>query len=309
MTESNYEHVLAQMREHLKPRSGNASHAHGQFRVGGHDVQLRYAPANASHAIQALLDLGSVDHSQREWIWYRLLVCNFEWGMNGAVSWALSPNGDHAVLSALHPLDGQTSGAELAGWLRELFACGKTCWQALSGREAVANIHALAPLLCHRRPMPDEPDDWIPMMNAFCDHIHLADRQSLLDGAGVLSVDGVDMLLRHDSAIPGRFGVHINMGMDMVVTREKLWQWLLRNNGLMGEAGRTLFSVHPQHDSVVLMLQQDIPDDPSPLELAEWLRAMAGLTKKLWVDARAMVAAAETLVQHEMPHALRRAHC
>lgn len=76
----------------------------GLLRVGGHDLLLHYDEVTEPNVIQARLDMGTVDKDQQEWIWYRLLVSNFESGANGILCWSLTPDGNYVIVTAQHPL-------------------------------------------------------------------------------------------------------------------------------------------------------------------------------------------------------------
>ncbi|MDT7520750.1 hypothetical protein RAE19_19100 [Rhodoferax sp. TBRC 17660] len=78
--------LLKRMREHLGLPDAATLLETGLLRVGGYGLLLHYDEMSEPDVIQARLDMGALDKEQREWMWHRLLVSNFEWGANG--SWA-----------------------------------------------------------------------------------------------------------------------------------------------------------------------------------------------------------------------------
>ena len=301
MARSDHERVLAQMVEHLGLQKAPDLLNRGLLVVGGHELQLHHDEDHAPHAIQARLTLGAAERHQREWIWHRLLVSNYEWARNGCLGWSLSPEGDRVMFNARHPLDGQTTGAELATWLRELLACARGHWQALPFRQAIADIPALAPLARARRSVSTACDGWESLVEVFCDHEGIAERDALRHGEDSLRVDGMDMLLRHDLAFPGQFEVSLDLGMARIGTRETLWQGLLWSNFLMGPGGELLFSVHPNREAVVMTVQQAMPVEPRAHEFSALLHAMAAEGKGVWDALRDTVSRAQATVPRRAP--------
>lgn len=297
MRKPDYDRLLLQMGEHLGLHDVAPLQSTGLLRVGGHDLLLQYDEEAEPDVVQARLDMGTVDQDLREWMWYRLLVSNFEWGLNGILGWSLTPDGDHVILTAQHPLDAQFNGVALASWLRNLVACADAYWHALPSRRPVAEIRSLAPLQHVTLPAQPGATSWVTLIEAFCEHVGLAERQHLLTEGDTLAVDGIDMLLRHDQAAPGRFEVRIDLGMDIAIPRKTLWRGLLWNNFVMGLGGRVLFSIRPEPETVVLALQQDLPDEATAKEFAELLRVIAGNAKSFWVEARTAIARAEAALQ------------
>ena len=300
MKQSEYARLLKQMCEHLGLPDAATLLKTGLLRVGGHDLLLHYDEMAEPDVIQARLDMGAVDTDQRDWMWYRLLVSNFEWGANGILGWSLTPEGDHVTVTAQYPFDVQTTGAALAGWLRNFVACTEAYWRLLPSQRPVADIPWLVSLQRVVLPAQLKVTSWETLIEAFCDHVDLAERGHLLNGGDTLTVDGVDMLLRHDKAAPGRFEVRVDLGFDIVISREKLWQGLLWNSFLLGSSGRVLFSVHPDRDSVVLTLQQNLPAEATAEEFVELLHAIAGNAKNFWSEARAALTRAEAALQTAM---------
>lgn len=294
MARSELQRVLAQMGEHLGLRDMHRLQGGGLLEVGGHELLLHHDTKNAPHQVQARLNLGPADPHQREWIWHRMLVSNFEWACNGSLGWSLSPEGDLAMFTAHHPLDAQTTGSELAAWLRELLVCALAHWRALLSRQAMADLQALAPLRRARRPVSTQPDGWEPLIDAFCDHVGIAERHALRRGEDSLRVDGMDMLLRHDRLVPGRFQVSLDLGMAPIGPCEKLWQGLLWSNFLMGAGGDVLFSVLPQREAVVMTLQQTLPVEPSAQAFCDLLHALAAQGQGVWDALRDTVSRMET---------------
>lgn len=297
MKQSDYDRLLIQMGEYLGIHEVAPLQSIGLLRVGGRDLLFQYDEVAEPDAIQARLDMGTVNQDQRDWMWHRLLLSNFEWGTNGILGWSLTPDGDHVILTAQHPFDAQFTGVALANWLRNLVACADAYWLALPSRRPVAEIRSLAPLLRATLPARPGATSWATLIEAFCEHVCLAERQYLLTDGDTLTVDGIDMLLRHDQAAPGRFEVRIDLGMEFAIPRETLWQGLLWNNFVMGLGGRVLFSVRPEPETVVLALQQDLPGDATAEEFAELLRVIAGNAKTFWIEARTTIARAETALQ------------
>ncbi len=300
MKQFDYENLLTQMCEHLGLPDAAALRQSGLLLVGGHDLFLQYDEVGESGVIQARLDMGMVAPDQREWVWYRLLVSNFEWGTNGVLGWGLTPDGDHAALAAQYPVAPHTTGVDLANWLRKLVACADAYWQALHEQRSIAGILSLAPLQHVVFPALPGAANWDGLVEAFCDHVGFRDRTRLLADGDTLAVEGVDMLLRHDKEVaPGRFEVRVDLGMEILASREKLWQGLLYSNFLMGNGGRMMFSVHPERDAVVLTFQQDLPVDATGEEFAELLRTIAGHVKGFWIEVRSMVSRADAVLQVE----------
>lgn len=258
----------------------------GLLNVGGLDLRLTFDAQTAPDRLQAQLDLGTAAAHEREWVWYRLLVSNHEWGANGTLGWSLTPGDNRAMLTAQHPFDAHTTGVDVAEWLRQVVVCGQAHWQALPSRHALGALPSLATLRRVRRPVSPGPDHWVTLMQAFCTRAGLDHQADLLAGSGTLRVDGVDMLLRRDAATPDRFEVHLDLGMEGVRSREMLWQGLLWSNFVMGAKECLSFSVHPQHGVVVLTLQQDMPEQPCAAEFTELLHALAGRAKAFWDDTR-----------------------
>jgi hypothetical protein len=302
MKQLEYARLLKQMCEHLGLPDAATLLETGLLRVGGYDLLLHYDEMSEPDVIQARLDMGALDKDQREWMWYRLLVSNFEWGANGTVGWSLTPEGDHVTVTAQYPFDVQTTGAALAGWLRNLVACTEAYWRVLPSQQPVADILSLVSL--QRVVLPAQPQaaSWEALIEALCTHVGLTERDHLLNNGQMLAVDGVDMLLRHDKAAAGRFEVRIDLGMDIVTSRETLWQGLLWNNFVVGLTGRVLFSVHPDRDAVVLTLQQDLPAEVNAEDFVELLQAIAGNAKNFWSEARAALGRAEAALQKGPPH-------
>lgn len=300
MTPADHHRLLQQLCEALGLDDVALLQQTGLLNVGGLELALTFDAPHAADRLQARLDLGTVAAHQREWIWYRLLVSNYEWGADGTVCWSLTPGDNRAMLTAQHPFDALTTGADVAQWLRQVMVCGQAHWQALPSRTAVGDLPSLASLRRVCRPVPPGPDRWVTLMQAFCERAGLPLQTGLLQGEGTLRVDGVDMLLRRDAATPDRFEVHLDLGMEVPGSREQLWQGLLWSNHLMGATERLSFSVHPQHDAVVFTLQQDMPERPCVAEFTELLRALAGRAKGFWGDAR------EALSQGEIAARARR---
>ncbi|MGS0740739.1 hypothetical protein ACVBEF_02715 [Glaciimonas sp. GG7] len=297
MTQSDYERLLVQMCEHSGVQDVARLHQTGLLRVGGHDLLLQVDAMAAPGILQGRLDMGMADQDQREWIWYRLLVSNFEWGGYGILGFSLTPDDNHVILTAQYPFDAHTTGAALAGWLRSLVACADAYWAALPSQRPVADIQSLTPL--QRVTLPARPDaiDWKILVATFCDHIGLAEREYLLNDADTLSVDGVDMLLRHGKTAPDRFEVRIDLGMETTLPREKLWQGLLWNNFVMSAGGRVLLSVHPVRDTVLLTLQQDLPVEAMAEDFSGLLHALAGSAKTFWIEAHSGLSRGEAVLQ------------
>lgn len=296
MRQSDYDVLLNQLYVHLGVPDVTPLQTTGLLRVGGQDVLLQYDEVTDPDVLHARLDMGTADQDQREWMWYRLLVSNFEWGTNGILGWSLTPEGDHVILTAQHPFDAHFTGVDLARWLRNLVACAGAYWHALPSRRP-ADIRSLLPVQYVTLPARPSAASWPTLIEAFCDHVGLAEREHLLNGEDTLAIDGIDMLIRHDKAAPGRFEVRIDLGMDIVMSRETLWQGLLWNNFVMGSGGRVLFSVCPEREAVVLTLQQDLPGDATAEDFAELLRIIAGNAKSFWVEARTAMSRAEAALQ------------
>jgi hypothetical protein len=64
-------------------------------------------------------------------------------GSERLLGWSLTPEGDHVTVTAQYPFDVQTTGAALAGWLRNLVACTEAYWRVLPSRQPVAEILSL----------------------------------------------------------------------------------------------------------------------------------------------------------------------
>lgn len=286
MNRSDYERVLTHLCKHLG-LSSTALLKAGLLCVGDRNLLLHYDAKHEPNFIQARLDMGVIAPDQEEWLRYRLLVSNFEWGANGTVGWSLLPENDHVILTAQYLFDPHTSGPALAGWLRKVVSCAQAYWQALPSERPVGAIRFLVSL--HQPPIQlpvisAEPTRWEQLITMFCDHVGL-ERESLLSGSDTLAVDGVDMLLRHDQAFPDRFEIRIDLGMETTIKRELLWQGLLWNNFLLGAGGRLLFGVHPHRDAAVLAMQQDLPAELNAADFADLLRAVAKSAKAFWEEA------------------------
>lgn len=269
----------------------------GLLNVGGLELALTFDAQNAADRLQAQLDLGTAAAHQREWIWYRLLVSNYEWGADGSLCWSLTPGDNRAMLTAQHPFDARTTGSDVAQWLRQVMVCGQAHWQALPSRNAVGHLPSLAPLRRGCRLAQPGTDHWVALMRAVCERAGLDHQTELLQGSGTLRVDGVDMLLRRDAATPDRFEVHVDLGMEVPGSRERLWQGLLWSNHLMGVSEHLSFSAHPLRDAVVLTLQQAMPEQPCAAEFTELLHALAARAKAFWRDTREALSQGEAALQ------------
>jgi len=297
MSFSDYNSLLTQLCQHLGVLDMTLLRQAGILRVGGRDLLLQYDPVAEPNLIQGCLDLGEADTEQREWIWYRLLISNFEWGTNGILGWGLTPEGNNVILTAQFAFDRYTTGAALAGWLRNLVTRTEAYWRALPSRQPLSELRSLAPLQRVTRPGRAGSASWTVLIEAFCDHVGLAERESLLNEGDTLSVDGVDVFLRQDKFAPGCFEVRIDLGVKIAAPRDKLWQGLLWSNFAMGRGGRTLFSVHPEKDTLMLMLLQDLPVDVSAEDFAELLHVIAANAEQFWPKARDMMSRAESMLR------------
>lgn len=286
MTPADHHRLLHQLCDALGLDGVATRRRTGRLTVDGLELALAFDAPNAADRLQVRLDLGTAAAHEREWLWYRLLVSNYEWGADGRLCWSLTPGDNRTVLTAQHPFDALTTGVEVAQWLRQLVVCAPAHWQALRSRHAMGDLPSLAVLRRVPRAAPPGPDPWEALMRAVCERAGLDPQTELLQGAGSLRVDGVDMLLRRDAATPDRFEVHLDLGMEVLASRERLWQGLLWNNHVMGAIERLSFSAHPLHDAVVLSLQQDMPEQPCAAEFIGLLHALAARAKAFWGDTR-----------------------
>lgn len=269
----------------------------GLLRVGGRDLILHHDEASDPGVMHARLDLGQAAPERQEWLWHRLLVSNFSWGDGGVLGFGLTPEENRVVLTVQRAFSAETSGAEAADWLRRIVVCAEAYWSALAAGHSIADIRSLLPLRhaadASRANTPG-PVNWDYLMDGFCSHAGLIERDQFLRD-GTLEVAGINMLLRHDANIPSRFEVRIDLGRDPDLQRDKLWQGLLFNNFILGLNGRALFGLQPDHEHVVLALQQDLLSDTSPADIAELLAAMSANAGTFWERTRAEIHSAMRL--------------
>jgi hypothetical protein len=263
------------------------------LRVGGHGLLLHHDEVADPNTLRARLDVGLAPAEQQDWLWHRLLLTNFEWGGHGTLGWSLTPEDTRVILTVSRAVDGQTDGAELATWLRQVVACAEAYWTALRSGRPVAEIGALLPLIHAARHTSSAASDrrtLVSLIEDFCDHVGFPERQQLLDN-GLLEADGVNMQL-HASNASGRFEVRTDLGICAELEREKLWRGLLWNNFFHALKDRTLFSVYPghDHDHVVLAQQQDISAEMGAEALADLLHAAARNAKCFWEQVHAEIA-------------------
>jgi hypothetical protein len=304
MRQSDYEHLVHQLCEHLG-LSESEVQANGLLRVGGREVHLHYDEAVEPGVIQFRLDLGPVGPDQQAWTWRRLLVSNFEWGANGILGWSLTPSEDHVVLTAQQPIAARNTSSDMVRWLRNFVSCAEQYWTALPSQRPIADIRALAPL--QGVEMPDtQGASWEQLITAFCGHAGLDKNPFLFADGDTLTIDGVDLLMRHDRAAPGRFELCIDLGSDHDIATETLWRGLLWNNFVMGLCGRVLFGLHPQNDGVVLTFQHDLPVHATGEEFAALLRVTVAHARRFWADSRLATMQARELVQRSTVSALKR---
>lgn len=302
MTKSDFQHLLTQLVECLGLAEGDSLCATGVLQLAGHDLHLIHDEVNRPHILQVRLNMGSVAPDRCEWMWYRLLVSNFEWGAAGTLGWGLAPENNHVFLDALCPQQATGSGADLATWLRQLLAAAEVHWRAMLSRQPVADIDSLALLRPAVSSTPAEAGRWDSLIGAFCRYAGLSEHhEPLRDGRHMLVVDGVDMLLRHDPFTHDGFAVVIDLGMDVVLTRETLWQGLLWNNFLVGSSERVLFSVHPSRDAVVLSMLQYMPAHTNAMDFADLLSDIAGHATGFWMEARSAIGKAEAAQRAAQP--------
>ena len=127
MDKHRYTCLLEEMCEHIGLDHREHFLRTGLLRVGATDMLLQYDDLQDPQYLQIRIDCGEADNIDREYLWRKLLNCNFVWGQGGYLVFSVIPDNDHVVLALKHTLRENITGRELADWLA--FAAAESAMQ------------------------------------------------------------------------------------------------------------------------------------------------------------------------------------